>query len=392
MNVIDYIKWRGDLSFEQDPINEVDLGIISLILYFPFEDLQIEIDTKRLSIKTVASQIKKHTEKIVLGLIIPPQIVELFDLLAHTKRFAGISLSNYVHHIEEKKKGQELDTQFCAFCADIDETRLVVFSGTDDTVVGWKEDLTMLSALETPAQKEAVQYLEKVFKKDKKLILCGHSKGGNLALYCLAKMNDEVYQLVDSVYNFDGPGLTLNENEFDLERMEKYFLYVPQTGIVGELFTQYGTKVITSSNLKGLFQHDIFTWEVIQNRFVHEKRHTPEGIYINRKIKETINTLTKDEIGVFLEVLFDILDATEAATLLELQTKKQKLMKSYMNLDAETKKSVNSLINKIILDRTFQKYIFDNIKEYRVISKEKKTINKRDKNIISSKNNTNNEE
>ena len=383
MNVLDYIKWRGDLSFEQDPINEVDLGLISMLAYLPFEDLKIEINIKKLTIKTIASLIKKHTEKIVLGLIIPNQVLELIDLMAHAKRFSGIVLSNYVHHIEMKLKGQELDTQFCAFCVDISTHRLVVFSGTDDTVVGWKEDFTMLSALETPAQKEALLYLEKV-TNDKKLILCGHSKGGNLALYCLNGTSDEIDSLIERVYNFDGPGLTTEVEKVNFSRMEKYYIYLPQTAIVGELFNQYGTKVITKSCLKGLFQHDIFTWEVLQNKFVIEKRPTADGAYMNRKIKEIISELSAEEKGIFLEVLFNLLDATDATTLIELQNKKQKLIKSYIDLDAETKKAFNSIINKLILDRVFQRYIFDNIKEYHTISKSKKEPKKKEKNIISS--------
>ena len=124
--------------------------------------------------------------------------------------------------------------------------------------------------------------------------------------------------------------------------------------------------------------------EVLQNKFVTEKRPTADGTYMNRKIKEIISELSAEEKGIFLEVLFNLLDATDATTLLELQNKKQKLIKSYIDLDAETKKAFNSIINKLILDRVFQRYIFDNIKEYHTISKSKKEPKKKEKNIISS--------
>ena len=38
-NVIDYIKWRGDLSLLQDEFNEIDNLILSRFSYFPLDNL-----------------------------------------------------------------------------------------------------------------------------------------------------------------------------------------------------------------------------------------------------------------------------------------------------------------------------------------------------------------
>ena len=46
-NVFDYLKWRGDLSFSQDPPNEVDALILSLISYYEFEQFyQVATDVR----------------------------------------------------------------------------------------------------------------------------------------------------------------------------------------------------------------------------------------------------------------------------------------------------------------------------------------------------------
>ena len=38
-NVMDYLLWRGDLSFQREPCNEVDNLIFSVLMYLPFEDI-----------------------------------------------------------------------------------------------------------------------------------------------------------------------------------------------------------------------------------------------------------------------------------------------------------------------------------------------------------------
>ena len=38
-NIIDYIKWRGDLSFDQAPINEIDNIILARFSYLPLNIL-----------------------------------------------------------------------------------------------------------------------------------------------------------------------------------------------------------------------------------------------------------------------------------------------------------------------------------------------------------------
>ena len=35
-NIMDYLEWRGDLSFEADPFNEIDNLILSQLVYVEF--------------------------------------------------------------------------------------------------------------------------------------------------------------------------------------------------------------------------------------------------------------------------------------------------------------------------------------------------------------------
>ena len=38
-NIIDYMKWRGDLTFSQDPFNEIDNLILSQLVYVELNNI-----------------------------------------------------------------------------------------------------------------------------------------------------------------------------------------------------------------------------------------------------------------------------------------------------------------------------------------------------------------
>ena len=38
-NFLDYLAWRGDLTFEKDPFNSIDALILSTLSYVDFKDV-----------------------------------------------------------------------------------------------------------------------------------------------------------------------------------------------------------------------------------------------------------------------------------------------------------------------------------------------------------------
>ena len=38
-NIMDYLDWRGDITFEQSPFNEVDNVILAQLAYVNFRDI-----------------------------------------------------------------------------------------------------------------------------------------------------------------------------------------------------------------------------------------------------------------------------------------------------------------------------------------------------------------
>ena len=71
--------------------------------------------------------------------IVSNQHLQLVDELTTSKRFKNIKLLNYVDEYDP-----DIQKQFAAMTYRLSlDTYLVVFRGTDDTLIGWKEDFHM---------------------------------------------------------------------------------------------------------------------------------------------------------------------------------------------------------------------------------------------------------
>ena len=79
-------------------------------------------------------------------------------------------------------------------------------------MVGWEEDFKLSYEFPVPAQTDAIKYLNKnISLFDKKVIVCGHSKGGNLSLVGSMYTNFLKRTKIKEIYSFDGPGLRKKE-------------------------------------------------------------------------------------------------------------------------------------------------------------------------------------
>ena len=150
-SLYDYIKWYGEFSFEEKPLTEVDNIILSRISYLIIEGIEFDHPYK---FKDVVKKLQATTgihgcfygnEQIVID-------------AADSKRFGEMYISNYKDIYDES-----ISAQFAAMTLDLtDDVRFVAFRGTDETLLGWKEDF-MISFTETEAQKESLEYLKNSF-------------------------------------------------------------------------------------------------------------------------------------------------------------------------------------------------------------------------------------
>lgn len=341
-NIINYLDWRGDLSFSASPLNEVDSLILSEIAYVDLEGIVSPYQSKPILLRTAVKQyVRRHRgEKDYIGAIMPKDIIPLFIKAGRTDRFGKIKVCGYVNHVSDDEQ-----TQFSAITYIINDTQLcVAYRGTDDTIIGWKENFNMSFMHPVPAQLEALSYLEKaaVAREDFEMYLCGHSKGGNLAVYAATKASEKAKNRILSVYSHDGPGFTKEfiggEDYADIK--ERIHTVVPQTSIVGMLLEHEENYEVVKSNQTGLMQHDSFSWEVLGAAFVHLDNVTKESKFIDRTIKQWLSDMNAEQRERFVDALYSTLSATNAKTLTDLNSDRKKIVKAWSGLDAEMRNTV----------------------------------------------------
>ena len=348
----DYINWRGDLSFSEAPLNEVDSLIFSLLSYLDLQGIVSDSHVgTEISLKTVANAFfskNPDPRKISMGVIVPKNIVKVFRMAKDTRRFRNVGVKAHVNLIDTEKEMQFSATTFLLD----DETTLIAYRGTDDTLVGWKEDFNMSFLPVVPAQKEAVNYLNLAAKHSPNefLRISGHSKGGNLAVYAAVNCEACVKERIQQVWSNDGPGFgsgMLNSPEY-IEMLPVIRTLVPQSSIVGMLLEHDENYAVVKSRQTGLFQHDGLTWEVMGNSFIRVKSVTDESKRFDKTLNSWIRSMTPEQREQFVEALYQVLSADNALTLTDLiSITKNKWIKKGSSLDPQVHKTIQKTLSAL---------------------------------------------
>lgn len=377
-NIIDYIEWRGDLSFENSPINEIDDIIFARFSYLPFKYIELkEIDT----IENIALEMKDldienylwNDDKVFL------------QKIGNCKRFKDIKVSDYIEIFDEAA-----EKQFAAITLWIQKNqKYISFRGTDSSLVGWKEDINMGFKKDVPSQKEAVKYLNSMAEKYKDdLIIGGHSKGGNLAVYSAVFCKDSVKNRIERVINADGPGfdksVILTDNYKKI--LNKIQTYIPQSSIVGRLLEHEEEYQVVKSIQKGIMQHDIYSWEIEPTKLIRIPTVTNNSEIFNGIVSDWLKNTTPEQRENFINMIYEIIMETQAQRTSDFRVETAKkiriILNGYINVDPEDKKEIEHMV-KLILESVF-KVLKENRNTNKLMEKEKsKKINKGEKNILS---------
>ena len=213
-NLMDYLDWRGDLTLEISPFNEVDALILAELSFVDFDGIvpPPELGRGLPLCEAAEAFFARHGGKDVpMGVLVPDTISKMLRKLMTSPRFRNMTLNGYTALLDDS-----IEQQFAALTIDLGNGSIYIsFRGTDDTIVGWKEDLNMGFLEEIPSQKQAVEYVARVARQysDKTIRIGGHSKGGNLAVYSAAKSSGEIQERIVAVHNNDGPGFAWDISE-----------------------------------------------------------------------------------------------------------------------------------------------------------------------------------
>ena len=356
-NMLDYLVWRGDITIHQAGINVIDCFIMSQISYMNFDGVvgdspAASFGEAEITIKEASKRLFKLREQASEGLLLSDNNdTMLLKGLALSRRFCNMKLAAYVNKCDEEE-----EKQFSAICIfPGDNTVYISFRGTDDTLVGWKEDLNMSFQSPVPSQIEALEYLKTIAKEfEGKIRLGGHSKGGNLAVYAASFCDLEIQKRIRSVYCFDGPGFinkVLNDSNFGKVEA-RIHAFVPQSSVVGMLLGHSVKYTVVESVQTGLYQHDPYSWKVIRNNFICLESISPESRFMDATLEEWIYSMNSEQRREFVEAVYFIIQQTEAKTLLELSVNGLKnaklIIKTMRNMEPATKKMLQKTFSGLM--------------------------------------------
>jgi hypothetical protein len=231
-------------------------------------------------------------------------------------------------------------------------TAVVTYRGTDDTLVGWKEDMNMCFLPVVPAQLKAVEYLHTVAKTHKgKIILAGHSKGGNLAVYAAVQCDPDIRERITAIYSNDGPGFGKNIlDDPDYQQIRPLICnLVPHSSVVGMLLEHDENFTVVKSRQKsGLLQHNGLSWEILGNSFVHLKDVTPESRKLDRTVNQWIRDMTPEQREEFAEAVYQLFSVDGAQTLTDLVAARKKWFSHTKKLDPKVHETIQKMLSELI--------------------------------------------
>lgn len=323
-----YLEEFGNYTFDEQVFNEIDNVIFSALSYVEFEEI-MEND-ECITIKEASDRYfqKYEEQEISSRLSFVKDCPFLLQKMATCRRYASLFLLRPINIVDVQTV-----QQFAAITIALkNHYYYISFRGTDDSMIGWKEDFRMSYLEVIPSQKEAVTYLENVYAslphrplykagfhsfletikgyfKKPKLLLGGHSKGGNLAIYAGCKSSKRIKKQIATIFNNDGPGFhqSFVETPEYKEMVAKIHMFLPVSSFFGRLLEHQEECHIVLSDGRGFFQHNVFTWQIEGAHFMYEENTSLASKRYNTTIRKWLASLDEEKRAAFIEVMFALL-------------------------------------------------------------------------------------
>ena len=310
-DLFDYLAWRGDLTFEQDPPNGVDALVFSSLAYLHYGDAVSRDPRDPVTLKQAADDffsLPDHDERFRVK-----NDLKLLEAAADTVRFGESRIIFYRDLLIPEE-----ETQFAAvtFLLD-DRSAFIAFRGTDYSLTGWKEDFNMSFQDEVPAQRLALEYLQEFAGAYvMPLRLGGHSKGGNLAVFAGAKCGELLQKRILRVYNLDGPGFRENmiSDPGYLAIVPRIHTYIPQSSVIGMLLEHEEPYMVIKSKQIGLLQHESYTWELMGKTFIPMEEVTANSRFLDQTLKSWMADMTLEDRNDVVDAVFGFLGSGEVSS------------------------------------------------------------------------------
>lgn len=348
--VIQYVEEYGDYTFMEKPMNDVDSLILCQFSYLKFDGLVPLVMENKASVSVKQLAAHADYEHMFADERFERDNRALFVAMAASRRFGSLKLNCFIDIVET-----EWETQFSAVTFLLEDgTIYIAYRGTDETIVGWKEDFNMAFMDPVPGQQYSVKYLNMVTGRlHARFYVGGHSKGGNLAVYAAMNCTKQVQDRIIRVYSMDGPGFRpeiLERCGYE-QIADRIVKILPHSSLIGMLFGTDSRYYVVRSKAFGLLQHNPYSWLVEDDHFVRA-----DDIYKRRKetdntINEWILSLSETQVRTFVDTLYQVISASETDNLIDFTADWRKSMNGVIGalreVDEDTIKVLKTVVKEL---------------------------------------------
>lgn len=350
-HIVSYIKRQQENTFQDVPFNEVDALVLSQFIYLKLDGLVPAMSEKKEAVYLYELANNLDYEKVFADERYRKDNVELFEAMVESKRFRRMRMNFFSDIVSVLA-----ETQFSALTVFLEEgPTVVIYRGTDETMVGWKEDFNMNFREPVTGQSLSALYLQQVSELlEGGFIVSGHSKGGNFAVYASMNVEDKIQDRIEKVYSFDSPGFRpeiLESVDFNKIK-DRIIKYLPHSSIFGVLLQSRENYQIVECFSIGVLQHNPYNWQISGNEFKKVDKLDRGSVFLNETYNEWLYGLTDEELHAYSEIWYQIMQEANITTMLEFTKEPGKTLQSLIDAiretDDETKEMAKELARGLV--------------------------------------------
>ena len=306
-NIISYAREAQD-TFAERPFCRVDALCLAWLAYLRLPQ-ELGVGT-RAGVRLVDLCDERLIPAMTSSLHDAESSRELLVAMAASPRFANVRACLHVAETDESEAMQFAAT---TFVLPEGAGSCITLRGTDNTLLGWKENMHFVCMRAIPAQRRAVAYVEQTVEELGGTIwVSGHSKGGALGVYACGMAREEIQAQIDCCYCFDGPGMSPQvRKDASWHDGVVVIKVVPRASLVGMLFERSQQElVVVSSSAEGVMQHAPFSWEVRGGDFVGVQGLDYDAWKLSQRVNDWLEAMAPAEREDFSGLLSWLIDVT----------------------------------------------------------------------------------